>query len=86
MEKLIEILKLAKPETDIEDILNATDLYGQGVIGSLDIFVIIDEINAAFNIEIGAEDMSRKDFMTVESLYALIVRKGGIDSAGQNRG
>ena len=78
MEKLIELLAQTKPETEIEDVLNATNLYGQGVIDSLDIIVIIDEINAAFNIEIGAADISRDDFMTVESLYALILRKGGV--------
>ena len=78
MEKLIETLKLAKPETDIEDFLTAVDLYGQGVIDSLDITVIIDEINAAFDIEIGAADLRHEDFMTVDSIYALINRHGGV--------
>ena len=74
MDKLIEVLKLAKPETDIEDFLSATDLYGQGVIDSMDIIVIVDEICAAFSINLGATDISRKDFMTVESIYELICR------------
>jgi acyl carrier protein len=77
MEKLIEALKSAKPETDIEDILAAKDLYGQGIIDSLDILVILDEINAAFGIEIGGSDVRREDFMTVESLYRLVQRHGG---------
>ena len=77
MDKLIEVLALAKPETDIEDFLNATDLYGQGVIDSLDIMVIIDEINYAFSTELGATDISREDFMTVASIYAMIKRCGG---------
>ena len=78
MEKLIEAITLAKPETDIEDILSATNLYGQGLIDSLDVIVIIDEINTAFDIEIGAADISRADFMTVESLYDLVKRNGGV--------
>ena len=74
---MIEILALAKPETDIEDFLAATDLYGQGVIDSLDILIIIDEINAAFNINISAADMSREDFMTVDAIRDLVKRHGG---------
>ena len=77
MEKLIEVLKLAKPETDIDDFLSATDLYGQGVIDSMDIIVIIDEICSAFDIKLGAADISRKDLMTVDSMYELVCRFGG---------
>ena len=77
METLIEALKLALPLADIEDIMAATDLYGQGHIDSLEAIILIDEINAAFGIAIGATDFGRADFMTVESLYALVQRKGG---------
>lgn len=74
MEKLINTLLLAKPEAEAQDFLDATDLYGQGVIDSLDIIVIIDEINAAYNIEIGGADISRNDFKTVQSIFELIQR------------
>jgi acyl carrier protein len=77
MEKLIEIFKEIKTETDIETILAATDLYGQGVIDSLDIVVLADEICAAFDIAITGADISRKDFMTVKSIYEMIKRHGG---------
>ncbi len=77
MQKLIEALRLAKPEADMEDLLSARDLYGQGFIDSLDIITIVGEINAAFNIEIGGADLRREDFMTVESLYALVKRYTG---------
>jgi acyl carrier protein len=77
MEQLIEVLKLAKPERDINDFLSATDLYGQGVIDSLDIIVIVDELNAAFGIELGAADIGRKDFITVDNIYALVQRAMG---------
>ena len=78
MDKLIDVIMLAKPETDIRDFLNAADLYGEGVIDSLDIMVILDEICAAFCIEITGADIRREDFMTVESIFALIKRKGGV--------
>ncbi len=77
MEKLLAVLKLAKPEVDATDFLNARDLYGQGIIDSLDIVVIVDEINAAFGLDIGAADIRREDFTTVEKLFALIKRCGG---------
>jgi acyl carrier protein len=77
MDKLIEIFKEIKSETDIETILAATDLYGQGIIDSLDIVVLADEICAAFDIEITGASMSRKDFMTVKSIYAMIERHVG---------
>jgi acyl carrier protein len=77
MEKLIATLQSAKPETDIEDILAAKDLYGQGLVDSLDILVILDELNAAFGIEIGGSEVRREDFMTVESLCRLVQRCGG---------
>jgi acyl carrier protein len=76
MEKLIEIFKEVKSETDIDTILSATDLYGQGVIDSLDIIVLADEICAAFDIEITSASMSRKDFLTVKSIYDMIERHG----------
>jgi acyl carrier protein len=77
MDKLIEVFKLVKPETDTETILAATDLYGQGIIDSLDVVVLADEIGAAFDIEITGASISRKDFMTAESIYEMIKRHGG---------
>jgi len=77
MEKLIELIKLAKPETNIDDFLTATNLYEEGVIDSFDIIILIDEISAAFDIKIKAADIRRKDFMTVADIYDMIKRKGG---------
>ena len=77
MDKLMDTIMLAKPESDIGDFLTATDLYGQGMIDSLDIIIILDEICAAYGIEISGADIRREDFMTLESIYALIKRKGG---------
>lgn len=74
MEKLLEVLQLSKPETDIQDFLNATDLYGQGVIDSLDIVVIVDEICDAFGIEINGAELCREDFITVDSIYSMVQR------------
>lgn len=78
MEKLIEVLRAAKPQADIAEILAANDLYGQGIIDSMDIMVILDEACAAFNFEIDVANVQREDFQTLESIYALIRRCGGV--------
>ncbi len=77
MEKLIEVIKLAKPEADIDDMLSSKDLYGYGLIDSLDILVLVDEINAAYGIEIGGADLRREDFRTLDNIYAMVKRCGG---------
>ena len=77
MDRLIKIFKEVKSETDIETILSATDLYGQGIIDSLNIVVLTDEICAEFGVEITGASISRKDFLTVQSIYDMIVRHGG---------
>ena len=61
-EKLYEVLQIAKPTADIEVLKNARDLYGQGIIDSFDILVIVDEINYAFEIEIKGADIARDYF------------------------
>jgi acyl carrier protein len=77
VEKLIAILMAAKPVMDAEQLKSANDLYGEGVIDSFDIIVILDEINAAFGVEIGGAGFTRDDFMTPESIYGLVKRHGG---------
>ena len=74
MDKLIEVFKLSKPQTDINLLLKSTDLYGQGLIDSFDILIIMDEICIAYGIAINGADLHREDFKTMNSLYAMIKR------------
>jgi acyl carrier protein len=78
MEKLLDVLHIAKPTADIQTLKNAKDLYGQGIIDSFDILVIIDEINAAFGTHITGAGFSRSEFRTVESIYEMVKRHGGV--------
>jgi acyl carrier protein len=73
----LEALRLAKPTLDAETWKSAEDLYGKGLIDSFDILVILDELNAAFNMNLTANDFSRADFRTVESIYAMVQRHVG---------
>lgn len=74
MEKLLELLVAAKPGVDAETFMEATDLYGQGIIDSLDILIILDEIDDAYGINIRADGFEREDFCTVSNIYDLIKR------------
>ena len=77
MEELLAVLTTAKPVVDAETLMNAKDLYGEGIIDSLDIMIILDEINHAFGIHIGPSDFTRDDFRTVADIYNLIKRHEG---------
>lgn len=72
MDELLKILTLAKPNVDPGVFANAEDLYGQGILDSLDIIIIIDEINVFFGLELSIADFSRDDFRTVDNLYKII--------------
>jgi acyl carrier protein len=74
MEKVLVLLTMAKPTVDAEIFKNAKDLYWEGIIDSLDIMILLDEINNAYGINIGPTDFSRKDFRTVADIYNMIQR------------
>ncbi|MDR1705738.1 MAG: phosphopantetheine-binding protein [Clostridiales bacterium] len=78
MEKLLEALRLAKPTVDLETLKKSKDLYGQGIIDSFDILVIIDEINAAFGTHITGAGFSRNEFRTVDSIYEMVKKHDGV--------
>ncbi|MDR1203864.1 MAG: phosphopantetheine-binding protein [Peptococcaceae bacterium] len=77
MDKLIETLMAAKPVMDAEAFLKSKDLYGEGVLDSFDILVIVEELCEAYGIEMDITSFSREDFMTVESIRELVRRRGG---------
>jgi acyl carrier protein len=74
MEKLLTILTGSKPGVDAETFSKSQDLYGEGIIDSFDILIIIDELCAEYGIEIGAADFEREDFRSVTTIYALVQR------------
>ena len=77
MEKLLNILTGVKPYIDAETFLNTKDLYGEGVIDSLDILMILEEINVAYEIEIDAAGFTKEDFRTVNDILNMIKINGG---------
>jgi acyl carrier protein len=77
MEKLLKVLLMAKPVLSEETFLKANDLYGEGLLDSLDILIVVDELNAAYEIEIDRAGFSRDDFKTLTNILELVKRHGG---------
>ena len=74
MKRLEKILCELHPNAEIK---RETGLITDGVLDSLDIVTLVTDINDAYKINIGAEDISRENFDSIESICALIRRCGG---------
>jgi acyl carrier protein len=77
MERLLSVLTAAKPVIDAETFLQSEDLHGEGVLDSLDILIVIDELCAEYEVKIDLTDFSRADFKTAANIYELVKRCGG---------
>jgi acyl carrier protein len=73
---MIKVILQSKPMLDESELIASKDLYGDGLLDSLDILVVIDEICAEYGLEIGASDFTRADFMSVGTVYAMVKRFG----------
>ena len=76
MEILFEVLKNMKPAVDVDTFDNAQDLFGEGILDSLDILNLIKELEEVFHIMIDFENLSRKDFMTISNIGEMVRRHG----------
>lgn len=71
MEKLMEILRELRPEVEFE---TEKGLIDNGILDSFDMVSLIGELNEAFDVEIGFEDMEPENFNSAEQMYAMITR------------
>jgi len=69
MEKLMEILKNARPDVDFE---NAERLIDDNVLDSFDIIAIVGEICDTFDVEIDVADLEPENFNTPAAMWELI--------------
>lgn len=74
MERLIKTILMSKSTLSEEEVRSSKDLYGDGLLDSMDIFVLIDEISAEYNLKLSAADFTRKDFKSVDSLCEFLKR------------
>ncbi|MBQ1628201.1 MAG: acyl carrier protein [Treponema sp.] len=71
MEELLNILKEAKPDIDFE---KESNLIDNGLIDSFDVVQLVMQLNEAFDIEIGAEEITPENFNSAESIWKMIQR------------
>ena len=60
--------------TDLSDLSREEDLVANGVIDSLGMIELIATVEAEYNIELGAADLQRADFVTLRGLAAAVSR------------
>ena len=69
MEVLRNILEQLHPDVDFA----AEDkLIGKGILDSFDIVTIVAEVDAQWDVQIGAEDLIPENFNSAQALYALV--------------
>lgn len=62
------LLKRVKPEVDFSN----EDLLDSGLLDSLDIVEVIEEIENEFGIEIQADDIDPDHFVSVEAMWNMV--------------
>ena len=71
MEKLTGILEELRPDVDFAA---EKKLISDGILDSLDILTLVDEINAEFAVEVKPNNLTAENFNSVESMWQLIVQ------------
>lgn len=71
MEELLRILIENCPGIDFE---GQEHLIDDGILDSLSIVMLVGELNEAFDISIGAEDLIPENFNSLSAIYALVQR------------
>lgn len=71
MEELMNILTNLRPDIDFN---TADKLIDDEILDSLDIITLVGEVNEAFDVQIGVEDLLPENFNSAAAMMALITR------------
>lgn len=71
MDELMNLLAESCPDIDFEI---ETALIDDGILDSLDIVMLVGELNDAFAVTITAEDLIPENFNSAEAIWALVRR------------
>lgn len=69
MDELMRILEELRPDVDFS---SAERLIDDGVLDSFDIVSLVSELNDAFDIEIGVDDLSPENFNSAAAMIKMI--------------
>ena len=71
METVLEILAKVKPNIDFK---NANAIVYDGLLDSMDIVMLVGELNDEFDIEIQVTDLVPENFNTVDAIVKMVER------------
>ncbi|MDD6709342.1 MAG: phosphopantetheine-binding protein [Ruminococcus sp.] len=71
METVLEILAKVKPNIDFK---NANAIVDDGLLDSMDIVMLVGELNDEFDIEIQVTDLVPENFNTVDAIVKMVER------------
>ena len=74
MYRLIKILSDLYPDENFTD---GTRLIDDKILNSLDIVSLVTDVNEAYGVNIGAEDIIPENFASIVEIRSLIERRGG---------
>lgn len=74
MEKIYAILISLRPEFDFH---SSTNFIEDGLLDSFDVISAVTEIETNFGVLIDALDIVPENFMSVDTIAAVIVKNGG---------
>lgn len=69
MDELLPILKELKPDVDFE---SETGLIDNAILDSFDIVQLVQQLNDAFDIEIGAENIVPENFNSAQAIWKMV--------------
>ena len=71
MDKILEIIRELVSDESIDE---STLLIEDEVLDSFDVVALVGELSDAFDVRIGAEDVTPENFETATAIFALIDR------------
>ena len=74
-EEILKILSEIRPEVNYELLDNYIE---EGVLDSLDIILLVAKLDEVFSISIDGSDIIPENFMTTETIEALVKQKSSI--------
>ena len=74
MDKMEKILSILKESNNLIDYTKETALITNGLLDSLELMEIISELEDAFGIEIGMEEIVPENFNSAEAILKLVER------------
>jgi acyl carrier protein len=74
MDKMDKILSILKESNNLIDYTKETALITDGLLDSLELMEIISELEDAFDIEIGMEEIVPENFNSAEAILKLVER------------